>query len=141
MRAWEGPYTVTKAINDVVYRIQFTPRSKPKVVHHNRLWKYTGDNKPNWFKNSKSSGPATTTPTTANDLLQADLSLTTSNQQSNSNHEDNPNTTAERDNSTVQPRRSSRTRRPVQHYQAAAASLLGQESQISWDKNLKEGVV
>ena len=131
MRAWEGPYTVTKAINDVVYRIQLTPRSKPKVVHHNRLWEYTGDNKPNWFKNSKSPGPATTTPTTANDLLQTELSLTISNQQLNSNHEDNPNTTAERDidfNSTVQPRRSSRPRRPIQHYQAAAANLLGQES-------------
>ena len=25
MRAWEGPYTVMKAINDVVYRIQLTP--------------------------------------------------------------------------------------------------------------------
>ena len=128
MRAWEGPYTVMKAINDVVYRIQLTPRSKPKVVHHNSLWEYTGDNKLNWFKNSKSPGPATTTPTTANDLLQTDLSLTISNQQSNSNHEENPDITAERDNSTVQPRRSSRPRRPVQHYQAAATNLLGQES-------------
>lgn len=64
MRAWEGPYTVTKAINDVVYRIQLTPRSKPKVVHRNRLWEYTGDNKPNWFKSSHTSKAAATTPPT-----------------------------------------------------------------------------
>ena len=40
MRPWEGPYTITKAINDLVYRIQLTSRSKPKVVHRNRLWEY-----------------------------------------------------------------------------------------------------
>ena len=37
MQAWEGPYTIIKAINDVLYCIQLTPRSKPKVVHRNRL--------------------------------------------------------------------------------------------------------
>ena len=30
-RAWEGPYTVIKAINDVVYRIQLTPQVNPKL--------------------------------------------------------------------------------------------------------------
>ncbi|KAJ8935972.1 hypothetical protein NQ318_020846 [Aromia moschata] len=30
---WEGPYTIIKKINDLVYRIQLSPRSKPKVVH------------------------------------------------------------------------------------------------------------
>ena len=28
MRPWEGPYTIIKVINDVVYRIQLTPRGK-----------------------------------------------------------------------------------------------------------------
>ncbi|KAJ8955813.1 hypothetical protein NQ318_005356 [Aromia moschata] len=46
---WEGPYTIIKKINDLVYRIQLSPRSKPKVVHLERLAKYTGHNPPDWF--------------------------------------------------------------------------------------------
>ncbi|KAJ8947967.1 hypothetical protein NQ318_021065 [Aromia moschata] len=46
---WEGPYTIIKKSNDLVYRIQLSPRSKPKVVHLERLAKYTGHNPPNWF--------------------------------------------------------------------------------------------
>ncbi|KAJ8948177.1 hypothetical protein NQ318_010450 [Aromia moschata] len=46
---WEGPYTIIKKINDLVYRIQLSPRSKPKVVHLERLAKYTGHNPPEWF--------------------------------------------------------------------------------------------
>ena len=30
---WEGPYIVTKVINDSVYRIQLGAKTKPKVVH------------------------------------------------------------------------------------------------------------
>lgn len=40
---WEGPYKIIKKINDVVYRIQRSPRSKMKVVHLNRLCEYQGD--------------------------------------------------------------------------------------------------
>ncbi|KAJ8957102.1 hypothetical protein NQ318_007317 [Aromia moschata] len=46
---FEGPYTIIKKINDLVYRIQLSPRSKPKVVHLERLAKYTGHNPPDWF--------------------------------------------------------------------------------------------
>ena len=46
-RNWEGPYTVMKPIND---RIQPGPRTKPKVVHWNRLWRYSGDNPPKWLE-------------------------------------------------------------------------------------------
>ena len=35
--AWEGPWEVTKQVTDVVYRIQKTPKGKPKFVHHDRL--------------------------------------------------------------------------------------------------------
>lgn len=42
--AWEGPYTVISKINDVVYRIQKTPRTKMKVVHLDRLARYAGTN-------------------------------------------------------------------------------------------------
>ena len=30
MRPWKGPFTVTKCLNDLVYRIQLGPRTKPK---------------------------------------------------------------------------------------------------------------
>jgi len=42
---WEGPYTIIKRINDVVYRIQRTgnTRAKMKVVHLERLTEFKGD--------------------------------------------------------------------------------------------------
>ena len=49
-RPWEGPYTVIKRINDLVYRIQLAPKAKAKVVHRNRLWCYSGANVPTWHK-------------------------------------------------------------------------------------------
>ncbi|GBM22724.1 hypothetical protein AVEN_143498-1 [Araneus ventricosus] len=36
----EGPYTVVKKLNDVVYRVQRSPNAKPKVIHFNRLTPY-----------------------------------------------------------------------------------------------------
>jgi transposase InsO family protein len=41
---WEGPYRVVKRINDVVYRIQRSPKAKMKVVHLDRMTKYYGSN-------------------------------------------------------------------------------------------------
>ena len=49
-RIWEGPYVVVERLNDVVYRIQRGPRAKPKVVHRDRLWKYSGVERADWFK-------------------------------------------------------------------------------------------
>jgi hypothetical protein len=40
--AWEGPYKIITRINDVVYRIQKTPRSKMIVVHMDHLAPYQG---------------------------------------------------------------------------------------------------
>ena len=34
---WEGPFAVLECINDVTYRIQKSPRAKPRIVHYNRL--------------------------------------------------------------------------------------------------------
>ena len=39
---WEGPYTVTQKINDVLYKIQKGSRTRPKTVHHNNLKPYRG---------------------------------------------------------------------------------------------------
>lgn len=45
-RPWQGPFLVTHRLNDVLYRIQETQKSKPKVVHSNRLKPYVGENQP-----------------------------------------------------------------------------------------------
>ena len=45
-RPWQGPFLITKKLNDLVYRIQLGPRQKPKVVHRNRLWLYSGKHPP-----------------------------------------------------------------------------------------------
>lgn len=41
MRQWQGPYLVTKHINDMVYRVQLKPQTKSKVIHRNRFWRCT----------------------------------------------------------------------------------------------------
>ena len=46
---WIGPFIVTHKLNDVIYRIQLSQKSKPKVVHHDKLKIYTGENVPSWF--------------------------------------------------------------------------------------------
>ncbi len=42
MLSWEGPFLVIKVMSDVTYRIQKTSRSKPQVVHADRLKLYEG---------------------------------------------------------------------------------------------------
>ena len=46
---WEGTYVVVECLNDVVYRIQRGPQTKPKVVHRDCLWQYCGDACADWF--------------------------------------------------------------------------------------------
>ncbi|KAK3091067.1 hypothetical protein FSP39_016879, partial [Pinctada imbricata] len=41
---WEGPYTVLKKNNDVIFKIQKNKATKPKIVHHDRLKPYSGGN-------------------------------------------------------------------------------------------------
>lgn len=38
---WDGPYTIKRKINDVVFCIQKSPRSKNKIVHSDRLATFT----------------------------------------------------------------------------------------------------
>ena len=47
-----GPYIVVVQLNDVVYRIQWDPQIKPKVVHRDCLWKYSGVECTDWFQGS-----------------------------------------------------------------------------------------
>ncbi|XP_070548382.1 uncharacterized protein [Ptychodera flava] len=50
---FEGPYLVVSRISDVVYRIQETPRSKPKVVHYKKWKRYTGKPLDSWLEKVK----------------------------------------------------------------------------------------
>lgn len=50
-RPWKGPFRVVKRINDVLYRVQFGPRQKPKIVHFNRIRKYEGVSQPDRVEN------------------------------------------------------------------------------------------
>ncbi|UYV82560.1 K02A2.6-like, partial [Cordylochernes scorpioides] len=45
---WEGPYKIIKCLNDVIYRIQKTRTSKPKVVHYNQLAPFRGSVPEQW---------------------------------------------------------------------------------------------
>ena len=60
---WDVPYTITKCISDILYRIQEGPKTKAKVVHINRLKPYTG-NMRRWYQ--PSGGPALNTRGTQN---------------------------------------------------------------------------
>jgi hypothetical protein len=46
---WEGQYVVVNHLNDVIVRIQRSPRAKPKIVHVNRLKAYHGNENLGWF--------------------------------------------------------------------------------------------
>ena len=48
-RNWKGPYIVTKKFGEILYQIQKNARGKPKIVHHDKLKLYVGENKPTWF--------------------------------------------------------------------------------------------
>ena len=106
-RNWEGPYTVVKPINDLVYRIQLGPRTKPKVVHWNRLWRYNGDNPPKWLDQQQTS-PAETPHNLAETPRQA-------------SQDEGPDANQEQTESAENggPRRSTRVRKPPNRYNPA----------------------
>ena len=45
---WEGPYDVSEVLSDVTYRIRRGSRSRPRVVHVDRLWAYHGAGEYSW---------------------------------------------------------------------------------------------
>ena len=53
-RRWTGPFLIIDVLSDCVYRIQKNPKSKPKVVHRDRLIRYHGRDAHNWLQGSKS---------------------------------------------------------------------------------------
>ena len=49
---WNGPYLVHRQVSHTIYEIRKSLRSKPRIVHWDRLWKYNSD-KPLWFQTTK----------------------------------------------------------------------------------------
>ena len=45
---WKGPFLIVSQLSDVTFRIQATTRSKPIVVHSDRLKPYRGQELPKW---------------------------------------------------------------------------------------------
>ena len=105
-RPWKGPYTVTKKINDLVYRIQLGPGLKPKVVHRNRLWKYSRRNPPTWYKQVSGTARSPTPVESNPDLEEA------------SEESDTEDPIVD-DDKSEQLRRSTRNRRPPVRYEAS----------------------
>ena len=105
-RPWQGPYVVTKRINDLVYRIQLGPGLKPKVVHRNRLWKYSGRNPPTWHKQASGmEQTANTDPDTPEVIQESDT--------------EDESSVANNDGQSDQLRRSTRNRHPPSRYEAS----------------------
>ena len=50
-RPWKGPYIIVERFNEVLFRIQSGQKTKPIVVHHDKLKPYLGEDKPEWFIN------------------------------------------------------------------------------------------
>ena len=55
---WDGPYIVTRKINDIIYEIQRSQRAKPCIVHMDRLCKFHGE-RPEWFVTITEEPPST----------------------------------------------------------------------------------
>ena len=45
-RPWKGPFKVIEKISDILYAVQQSPRHKTRIVHHDKLKKYSGRNLP-----------------------------------------------------------------------------------------------
>ena len=48
-RPWKGPCKVIAKLSEILYRVQQSPRHRPRVVHHDKLRKFTGRILPVWF--------------------------------------------------------------------------------------------
>jgi transposase InsO family protein len=45
---WKGPFVITRKISDLLFEITGSSKSKPKIVHHDRLKKYQCTTIPQW---------------------------------------------------------------------------------------------
>ena len=52
-KAYDGPFLVTRKISETNFKIQLDSQGKEKLVHHNKLKPYEGDNPPRWAVRAK----------------------------------------------------------------------------------------
>ena len=52
-RPWKGPFKLIDTLNDILYRVERSPRHRSRVVNHDKVRMYTGRNLPAWFSNTK----------------------------------------------------------------------------------------
>ena len=50
---YKGPYIVTKKMSELNFVIQLDNKGNEKLVHHNKLKPYRGDNPPKWLKTAR----------------------------------------------------------------------------------------
>lgn len=47
---WKGPYIITRRFSAILFEVQGHPRSKPRVLHHDRLKPFPEDALPSWAR-------------------------------------------------------------------------------------------
>ena len=47
--SWKCPYIIIEKLSNILYKIQESPRGKPKMVHYDRLKVYQGEINPHGF--------------------------------------------------------------------------------------------
>jgi hypothetical protein len=52
---WKGPQLITRKISELLFEIKSTVKSRTKIIHHNRLKPYHGDEVPDWISKWRSS--------------------------------------------------------------------------------------
>lgn len=45
---WKGPFVVTRKISDILYQIKGNPKSKLKIIHHDRMRRFKASAIPQW---------------------------------------------------------------------------------------------
>ncbi len=46
---WKGPPLVVRKISDLLFEIKLSAKGKTKVIHHDRLKRYNGNELPGWI--------------------------------------------------------------------------------------------
>ncbi len=47
---WKGPLVIVRKISDLLFEVRGPPKTKPKVLHHDRLKPYLSEDRPPWIQ-------------------------------------------------------------------------------------------
>ena len=54
---WKGPYVITRKISDLLFEITGPPKTRAKIIHHDRLKQYQCDIIPQWVNSHRQKCP------------------------------------------------------------------------------------